>query len=67
MTWGVYLLESLDEIGAPYVAEGKYVFVWQKNGDEWEVILDISNQTEPYFEALEELEALDQPAEAASE
>ena len=52
-TWGIYYLEAIDELGAPFVAEGKYVFLWRKNEDRWEVILDITNQTEPYYENLE--------------
>jgi len=48
-TWGIYYFESLDELGAPFVAEGKYVYLWQKNNGRWELILDITNQTEPDY------------------
>jgi ketosteroid isomerase-like protein len=49
-TWGIYYYEALDELGAPYVAEGKYVYLWRKNAGRWELILDITNQTEPVYE-----------------
>jgi ketosteroid isomerase-like protein len=49
-TWGVYYFESLDELGAPFVAEGKYVYVWRNTNGRWELILDITNQTEPLYE-----------------
>jgi ketosteroid isomerase-like protein len=60
-TWGFYYYEAVDEMGAPFVAEGKYVYLWRKNNDRWELILDITNQTEPYYE-LTEAEPVD-PAE----
>ena len=53
-TWGVYYYESVDELGAPYVAEGKYVYVWRYNAGRWEVILDMTNQTEPDYQDYEE-------------
>lgn len=56
-TWGIYYFESLDELGAPYVAEGKYVYLWRKNAGRWELILDITNQTEPDYEEMVEDEA----------
>jgi hypothetical protein len=37
-------------MGASYVAEGKYVYLWRKNAGRWELILDITNQTEPVYE-----------------
>jgi ketosteroid isomerase-like protein len=52
-TWGFYYYEAVDEMGAPFVAEGKYVYLWRKNNDRWELILDITNQTEPYYELTE--------------
>lgn len=58
-TWGIYYYESLDEIGAPFVAEGKYVYLWRKNGGRWELILDITNKTEPYYDGLAEAESVD--------
>lgn len=58
-TWGIYYYESLDEIGAPFVAEGKYVYLWRKNGGRWELILDITNQTEPDYEELAEAESFE--------
>lgn len=58
-TWGIYYFESLDELGAPYVAEGKYVYLWRKNAGRWELILDITNQTEPDYEEQVEAEAAD--------
>ncbi len=57
-TWGIYYYESLDEIGAPFVAEGKYVYLWRKNEGRWELILDITNQTEPDYEGLAEAESV---------
>jgi ketosteroid isomerase-like protein len=63
-TWGIYYYESLDELGAPFVAEGKYVYLWRKNAGRWELILDISNRTEPVYEALLEGE-MNGPAGAA--
>jgi ketosteroid isomerase-like protein len=51
-TWGIYYYESLDELGAPFVAEGKYVYLWRKNAGRWELILDITNHTEPVYEEL---------------
>jgi ketosteroid isomerase-like protein len=65
-TWGIYYYESLDELGAPFVAEGKYVYLWRKNADRWELILDISNQTEPVYEALLEDELSNPAAESES-
>ena len=59
-TWGIYYFESLDELGAPYVAEGKYVYLWRKNAGRWELILDITNQTEPDYEEVVE-DAADNP------
>lgn len=53
-TWGIYYFEAVDELGAPYIAEGKYVYVWERRDDRWELILDITNQTEPDYEAYEE-------------
>ena len=53
-TWGIYYFEAVDELGAPYIAEGKYVYVWERRNDRWELILDITNQTEPDYEAYEE-------------
>ncbi len=58
-TWGIYYYESLDEIGAPFVAEGKYVYLWRKNGGRWELILDITNKTEPDYEELAEVESFE--------
>jgi ketosteroid isomerase-like protein len=49
-TWGIYYFEALDELGAPYIAEGKYVYLWRNNNGRWELILDITNQTEPAYE-----------------
>lgn len=49
-TWGIYYYEALDELGAPYVAEGKYVYLWRNNAGRWELILDMTNQTEPVYE-----------------
>ena len=46
------------------MAEGKYVYLWRKNAGRWELILDISNQTEPVYEALLEGE-MNGPAGAA--
>ena len=63
-TWGIYYYEALDELGAPFVAEGKYVYLWRKNAGRWELILDISNQTEPVYEELLE-DALSVPAAEA--
>jgi ketosteroid isomerase-like protein len=56
-TWGIYYFESLDELGAPYVAEGKYVYLWRKNAGRWELILDITNQSPTEYEELVEGEA----------
>ena len=56
-TWGIYYFESLDELGAPYVAEGKYVYLWRKNAGRWELILDITNQSPTDYEELVEDEA----------
>jgi ketosteroid isomerase-like protein len=56
-TWGIYYFESLDEMGAPYVAEGKYVYLWRKNAGRWELILDITNQSPTEYEELVEDEA----------
>ena len=53
-TWGIYYYESVDELGAPYVAEGKYVYLWRHNAGRWELILDITNQTEPDYQEYEE-------------
>lgn len=53
-TWGIYYFEAVDELGAPYIAEGKYVYVWERRDDRWEMILDITNQTEPDYAAYEE-------------
>ncbi|MCP4002475.1 MAG: DUF4440 domain-containing protein [Gammaproteobacteria bacterium] len=55
-TWGIYYFESFDELGAPYVAEGKYVYLWRKQAGRWELILDITNQTEPDYEEMIEEE-----------
>ena len=49
-TWGIYYYEALDELGAPFIAEGKYVYLWRNNNGRWELILDITNQTEPAYE-----------------
>ncbi|MGI9291476.1 MAG: YybH family protein [Gammaproteobacteria bacterium] len=49
-TWGIYYFEALDELGAPYVAEGKYVYLWRNNNGRWELILDMTNETEPAYE-----------------
>jgi ketosteroid isomerase-like protein len=49
-TWGIYYFEALDELGAPFIAEGKYVYLWRNNNGRWELILDITNQTEPAYE-----------------
>ncbi len=48
-TWGIYYYEGVDELGAPFLAEGKYVYLWRNNDGRWEVVLDITNQTEPDF------------------
>lgn len=53
-TWGIYYYEAVDELGAPYIAEGKYVYLWRNNNGRWELILDITNQTEPLYEDYEE-------------
>jgi ketosteroid isomerase-like protein len=53
-TWGIYYYESVDELGAPYVAEGKYVYIWRHNAGRWELALDITNQTEPDYQDYEE-------------
>jgi ketosteroid isomerase-like protein len=63
-TWGIYSYEALDELGAPFVAEGKYVYLWRKNAGRWELILDITNQTEPVYEELLEDELIAPAAEA---
>jgi ketosteroid isomerase-like protein len=52
-TWGFYYYEALDELGAPYLAEGKYLYLWRHNNGRWELILDITNQTEPLYEDYE--------------
>ena len=61
VTWGIYYFNALDELGAPYVAEGKYVYVWRNNNGRWELILDITNQTEPLYEELTEFGEEDLP------
>lgn len=53
-TWGNYFLESVDEDGRIFTAEGKYANVWRRNPGGWKVILDISNQNEaPYLDELD--------------
>jgi ketosteroid isomerase-like protein len=64
-TWGIYYFESSDEIGAPYIAEGKYVFLWKKNAGRWELILDISNETDPFYD--DEIVLLEEDTSGAEE
>ena len=55
-TAGVYFLEAVDEMGAPFIAEGKYVYVWRKNQGRWELILDITNESDAMFMVDEGIE-----------
>jgi ketosteroid isomerase-like protein len=58
-TWGFYYLETLDDNGELYTAEGKYANVWQNSAaDGWQVILDVSNQNEPPFPVELEFDGL---------
>ena len=62
-TWGNYFLESVDEEGRLFTAEGKYANVWRRDQGEWKVILDISNQNEaPYPDELDFELLLDEEA-----
>ena len=65
-TWGIYYYEAVDELGAPYVAEGKYVYLWRYNAGRWELILDITNQTEPDYEEYDESVEAEDEAEGIS-
>lgn len=62
-TWGNYYLEGIDIDGQPYVADGKYVNMWQyTDSGGWQVLLDMSNQNEPPYPDELEFELL--PADA---
>ena len=60
VTWGAYYFESVDELGAPFISEGKYVFVWRMIDGEWKLVLDISNESDFLLEG-ERIELLADP------
>ena len=46
-TIGTYELTVHDADGKPVTDRGRYVSIWQKHGEEWKLIVDIWNSSQP--------------------
>lgn len=44
-TWGIYTSSGTDKRGQPTVAYGKYLSVWQRQGNEWKLKAMMTNQS----------------------
>ncbi len=44
-TWGNWVFTSIDQEGQSQKSYGKYVFLWNRVGNEWKVIANIWNDS----------------------
>lgn len=62
-TWGRYAITGLTEDGTAINTEGKYVTIWQRQGDgEWKIVLDGGSTNAPPPEPVPD-QAAEQPPE----